>query len=197
MVWSQSLHFSPLGKWVTTIFHQLKRKCKIKKPKRLSNGFDWFSSSFAAMEISNQLKQVFKLIDTNGDGKISPLELREVLVCLGHDKSKAAKEAEGMVKEMDCNGDGFIDLEEFMEVVEGRTENGCGSKDDLMDAFLVFDSDRNGFISAQELQRVLISLGYKKCSLDDCFLMIRGVDSNGDGLVDFDEFRSMMTKRTG
>ncbi|RZC57724.1 hypothetical protein C5167_005025 [Papaver somniferum] len=56
------------------------------------------------MEVPNQLKQVFKLIDTNGDGKISSLELGEVLLCLGHEKSTVTKEAEVMLKEVDCNG---------------------------------------------------------------------------------------------
>lgn len=197
MLCSQNLRASQLGRSVKTFFQLVKHGCKSRRTERLSTGFDWISSSFAAMEISTQLKQVFKLIDANGDGKISPVELGKLLMCLGHDESKATKEAEGIVKEVDCNGDGFIDLDEFMDVVGSRSEGGWGSKEDLMDAFLVFDTDRNGFISAKELQRVLISLGYNKCSLKECFLMIRGVDMNGDGLVDFEEFTSMMTRSAG
>ncbi|KAF8380415.1 hypothetical protein HHK36_027901 [Tetracentron sinense] len=195
---SYKLSLSPLRKWVRTLLQQLSVLNKVKgsnrrKPKKLFSGFDFIASSFAAMEMSNQLEQVFKLIDTNGDGKISSFELSEVLLCLGHEKLTAAKEAEVIVREVDCNGDGFIDLEEFMEVVGGNSEIGFSCKDDdLMDAFLVFDSDKNGFISAKELQHVLVSLGYDKCSLDECFLMIKGIDRDGDGLVDFEEFRSMM-----
>uniref|UniRef100_A0A5B7BU28 Putative calcium-binding protein CML18 n=1 Tax=Davidia involucrata TaxID=16924 RepID=A0A5B7BU28_DAVIN len=175
--------------------HQLNAMKKVKtwrrrKPKRLFSDFNW--SSFAAMEVSNQLKQVFKFMDANGDGKISPLELSEVLFSLGHEKSMATKEAQGMVREMDCNGDGFIDMEEFMNVMT-NPDSQTGKEDDLlMDVFLIFDSDRNGFISARELQRVLISLGCDKCSLRECRRMIRGVDKDGDGFVDFEEFRSMM-----
>ncbi|RRT83668.1 hypothetical protein B296_00014679 [Ensete ventricosum] len=64
---------------------------------------------------------------------------------------------------------------------------------ELMEAFRVFDVDGNGFISPEELRRVLVRLGHGTCSLRECRLMIRGVDRNGDGLVDFDEFWSMMT----
>ncbi|KAK9147584.1 hypothetical protein Scep_006341 [Stephania cephalantha] len=179
-----------LWRWVSKCAHQIKFKALPKKgkPKKtiLSNGFDWIASSFTSMEVSTQLKQVFKLIDANGDGKISPIELGEVLLCLGHERGRAAEEAEGMVSEVDCNGDGFIDLDEFMEVVGG------GKNDELMDAFMVFDCDKNGFISAKELRRVLVSLGHDECTLKECKLMIRGVDRDGDGQVSFEEFRSMM-----
>ena len=147
------------------------------------------------MGLSWQFQQVFKLIDTNGDGKISTTELRDVLSCLGYKKCMAAKEAEGMVRVLDFNGDGFVDLDEFMVVMREGIEGCKGEQDEyLMDAFLVFDSDKNGLISPKELRRVLLNLGCDHCSLRECKRMIKEVDKNGDGFVDFDEFRSMMKK---
>lgn len=175
--------------------------CKsFRKKRRRSSNLDapaTAASSFAAMEVSNQFKQVFEVMDANGDGKISPVELSEVLCCLGYkNKSAAAKEAEGMVREMDCNGDGFIDLDEFMTAVSANDTKRSGNDggDDLMDAFLIFDTDKNGKISAKELRRVLVSLGCERISLKECKQMIKGVDRNGDGVVDFEEFRLMMTR---
>ncbi|GAV75677.1 EF_hand_5 domain-containing protein [Cephalotus follicularis] len=171
---------------------QLLTQCiRRKYNKKLSSGFDLLNSSFAAMEVSNQFKQVFNVIDANGDGKITSIELSEVLLCLGYDKSKAIEEAQGMVMEMDCNGDGVIDLNEFMDAV---STDGKFDDYDLMDAFLIFDADKNGLISAKELQRILNRLGCGKyCSLKECKSMIKGFDKDGDGCVDFEEFRSMMT----
>ncbi|GFY94255.1 hypothetical protein Acr_09g0007010 [Actinidia rufa] len=166
--------------------HQLNSMTKIRGGKRNPPTKSPFSD-FAALEEPNQLKQVFDFFDSNRDGKISPSEICEVLLTFGHDKSAATEEAEGMVREMDFNGDGFVDLDEFVKVVDIVHE-----ESDLMDVFLVFDSDKNGFISDKELQRVLVSLGSDKCSLRECRQMIRGVDKDGDGLVDFEEFRSMM-----
>ncbi|KAI3881043.1 hypothetical protein MKW92_010238 [Papaver armeniacum] len=182
---------SPVTKRIKETSKRIRRKPKQKK--LLAYGVDLFTSSFTSMEVPNQLKQVFKLIDTNGDGKISSLELGEVLLCLGHEKSTVTKEAEVMLKEVDCNGDGFIDLDEFMNVVAGDSSSKSkGADEDLKDAFLVFDSDKNGFISPKELKQVLRSLGYYKCTLSECSAMIKGVDKDGDGLVNFEEFRSMM-----
>ncbi|XP_047151998.1 probable calcium-binding protein CML23 [Vigna umbellata] len=173
--------------------------CKEKLPKRKFSCMST-TSSFLHMELSSQFHQVFKLIDSNGDGKISTAELSEVLACLGYNKCSAAKEAEGMVRVLDFNGDGFVDLDEFMVVVmngmekekEEEEEEEEKIDDYLMDAFLVFDTDKNGLISAKELHRVLFNLGSENCSLKDCKRMIKGVDKNGDGFVEFQEFRCMM-----
>ncbi|KAL2337444.1 hypothetical protein Fmac_011890 [Flemingia macrophylla] len=179
---------------------------KRKQPdKKFSPNYD-LSTSFLHMELSTQFHQVFKLIDTNGDGKISATELSEVLSCLGYNKCKAAKEAEGMVRVLDFNGDGFVDFDEFMVVMKEEKFGSDMENDDhdhdhddrcLMDAFLVFDTDKNGLISAKELQRVLLNLGCDDCSLRDCKRMIKGVDKNGDGFVDFGEFRCMMQNGLG
>ncbi|KAK6274865.1 EF-hand domain - like 10 [Theobroma cacao] len=169
---------------------------KKRDPKVLLAGFDCSSSSFASMEVSSQLKQVFKLIDTNGDEKISSLELSEVLSSLGRKRSAAKKEADAMVRELDRNGDGYIDFKEFMDAVGVNTVQFSDKEDELMDAFAIFDSDKNGFISAKELQNILAGLGYERCSLSECFLMIKGVDKDGDGLINFEEFKLMMTAYT-
>ena len=56
----------------------------------------------------------------------------------------------------------------------------------------MFDIDGDGSISSDELHKVLKSL-QEQCTRIDCENMIKGVDSNGDGQVSFDEFMVMMT----
>ncbi|KAH7331447.1 hypothetical protein KP509_20G033900 [Ceratopteris richardii] len=66
--------------------------------------------------------------------------------------------------------------------------------EDLVDAFNVFDKDRNGLISANELRSVLISLGFSQeaCAIEACTAMIARVDKNGDAHVDLCEFTSLL-----
>ncbi|KAL0431721.1 UNVERIFIED_CONTAM: putative calcium-binding protein CML46 [Sesamum radiatum] len=65
--------------------------------------------------------------------------------------------------------------------------------EEVKEAFDVFDSNRDGFIDAEELQKVLCALGLKEGSeMENCRRMIGLFDENGDGRIDFDEFVKFM-----
>jgi len=61
----------------------------------------------------------FRLFDKNGDGKISPDELRSVLDDDSVQDMAGAKAIAELMKEIDANGDGHIDFQEFMEMMRG------------------------------------------------------------------------------
>ncbi|XP_010552843.1 PREDICTED: probable calcium-binding protein CML45 [Tarenaya hassleriana] len=70
------------------------------------------------------------------------------------------------------------------------------SLEEVKEAFDVFDVNRDGFIDATELQRVLTTLGLKEGSdLENCRKMIRSFDGNEDGMIDFHEFVKFMENR--
>ncbi|KAG5548535.1 hypothetical protein RHGRI_014028 [Rhododendron griersonianum] len=64
---------------------------------------------------------------------------------------------------------------------------------DIHNTFRVFDLDGNGKISMEELWEVMKKIG-EKCNLESCRKLVKGVDKDGDGLVDLDEFMNMMTQ---
>ena len=66
-------------------------------------------------------------------------------------------------------------------------------EEDMKEAFNVFDQNGDGYISVDELRSVLDSLGLKQGkTIDDCKRMIMKVDVDGDGRVNFKEFKQMM-----
>ncbi|KAL3635944.1 putative calcium-binding protein cml25 [Castilleja foliolosa] len=148
------------------------------------------SSLNGRCRIEEELQQVFKKFDVNGDGKISASELGSIMGSLGH--AVTDEELKIMIEEVDSDGDGCIDLQEFIEL----NTNDVGFDEvleNLKDAFQVFDIDKNGAISAEELQNVLRSLG-EECTMAECLRMISGVDADGNGTISFDEFKVMMMK---
>ncbi|KAL4577271.1 hypothetical protein LXL04_013376 [Taraxacum kok-saghyz] len=65
--------------------------------------------------------------------------------------------------------------------------------DEVKEAFDVFDENKDGFIDARELQRVLSALGLKeRADMEDCKKMIGAFDENADGRIDFNEFVKFM-----
>ncbi|CAA0808293.1 Probable calcium-binding protein CML45 [Striga hermonthica] len=65
--------------------------------------------------------------------------------------------------------------------------------DEVKQAFDVFDSNKDGFINATELQKVLCALGLDEgLEMESCSRMIGVFDQNGDGKIDFDEFVKIM-----
>ncbi|KAJ8445279.1 hypothetical protein Cgig2_024485 [Carnegiea gigantea] len=158
-----------------------------------------------------ELSRVFNLFDRNGDGRISMAELTQSLHNMGIHLPDS--EVAQMISRVDLDGDGCVDSDEFQVlyrvIMEERERDGGEEEDDIKEAFNVFDKNRDGFISPEELRSVLVDLGFRRphggvcgggegeeveIEEDDCRLMIMKVDVDGDGLVNFMEFKQMMTQ---
>ncbi|KAL2508096.1 Calmodulin-like protein 3 [Forsythia ovata] len=137
-----------------------------------------------------ELRRVFQMFDRNGDGRITRKELSDSLEKLGIHIPE--KELIQMVEKIDVNGDGFVDMEEFGTLYQTIMEE-KDEEEDMREAFNVFDQNGDGYITVEELRSVLASLGLKQGrTLEDCKMMIKKVDVDGDGRVNYREFRQMM-----
>ncbi|XP_010515631.1 PREDICTED: calmodulin-like protein 9 [Camelina sativa] len=65
--------------------------------------------------VSDELIEVFRVFDRDGNGFISPLELGEGMKDMG--MKITAEEAEHMVREADLDGDGFLSMHEFCKMM--------------------------------------------------------------------------------
>ncbi|GBM41432.1 Calmodulin [Araneus ventricosus] len=65
---------------------------------------------------------------------------------------------------------------------------------EFKEAFLLFDKDADGMITAAELGVVMRSLGQRP-SEHELKKMVTMVDKDGNGTIEFDEFLSMMSKK--
>jgi calmodulin len=81
-----------------------------------------------------------------------------------------------------------------------QTKNNAGilnitdeQRKDLQDIFDQFDKDKDGKISGKELANAMESMGQNPTD-EEINEMMREVDLNQDGKIDFDEFMILMTK---
>ncbi|XP_065850938.1 calmodulin-like protein 2 [Euphorbia lathyris] len=120
------------------------------------------------------------------DGKIKAERARQVVEKLG---LMYAGEEEGVLTV--AGEEEEVAAEEVMSGLE--LEGSRKRKELLEEAFKIFDENGNGFIEANEVKRVLECLGLDKgWELSEIEKMMRVVDLNLDGMVDFHEFELMM-----
>ncbi|TMW85882.1 hypothetical protein EJD97_022335 [Solanum chilense] len=101
-----------------------------------------------------------------------------------------------MIQNIDVNDDGYVDFDEFGALYKMIFMDDDEDEDeDMLEAFNVFDQNGDGFITVDELKSVLGSLGLKQGgNVEDCRKMINNVDVDGDGRIDFMEFKRMMMR---
>lgn len=133
-----------------------------------------------------ELREMFEQLDENGDGTLTFSEFRS-----GLDKSFIEfhpASLKMLLEGLDAEGTARINYTEFL----------AASMDaQLMDddaacraAFQFLDRDRSGFVSVQELQEALEAC----CSHveEDLVATMQEFDTNGDGHMDFSEFRALL-----
>ncbi|CAJ1932048.1 unnamed protein product [Sphenostylis stenocarpa] len=97
----------------------------------------------------------------------------------------------GMNVQCECEGIEECGVQEIGELFDEDV-----TLSEVEQAFDVFDQNKDGFIEARELQRVLSSLGLGK-DLMECQKMINAVDENGDELIDRTEFVRIIEQSFG
>jgi len=137
------------------------------------------------------LRDVFLQLDDNGDGLLSVKEMRDGLQKAG--LKDIPPDLQEIMEQVDSDGSGVIDYTEFLAATLDKKsyiqEDVCWS------AFRVFDRNGDGKISMQELEQVLSS---GDASVEQAMganavkELMKEVDVNGDGEIDFNEFMTMM-----
>nr|VDD58616.1 unnamed protein product [Brassica oleracea] len=137
------------------------------------------------------IKDMFSLMDEDNDGRITYPELKAGLQKVGSQLGEP--EIKMLMEVADVDGSGFLDYGEFVAVIIHlqKIEN-----DELFKlAFMFFDKDGSTYIELDELREALTDeLGEPDVSvLND---IMREVDSDKDGRINYDEFVTMMKAGT-
>jgi calmodulin len=135
------------------------------------------------------LTEAFHKADTDGDGKLSHQELKDLIqsLGLGEDKEKLNK----FVLEVDADNDGSIDLDEFQVIVDKVSSKSTMTfEQQLRETFDLYDVDGSGGLDQEEIKQLMATLGHDLTD-EEVSDMIAEVDEDGNGDIDYDEFVSM------
>lgn len=134
------------------------------------------------------MREQFVAMDVNGDGLLTAMELQDGMAKAG--MTEIPPDLAQIIKEVDSNGSGTIDYTEFLAATLDRQK--YQAEDVCWAAFRVFDRDGNGKISQSELTKVLADGAVAAVAKGDIADLLKDVDANGDGEIDFQEFMKMM-----
>jgi len=141
-----------------------------------------------------ELTDLFMAMDENNDGTLSVGELMDGLTRAGVGIPPDLAE---LMERIDTDGSGVIDYSEFMAATMDKKK--FIQEDVCWRAFKTFDVDGSGLLDKQELMRLLgvddiTDVMQVAVTEEEVDAIMKEVDVNGDGKIDFDEFLTMMRK---
>ncbi|RDX89034.1 putative calcium-binding protein CML16, partial [Mucuna pruriens] len=139
-----------------------------------------------------QLNDIFKRFDMDKDGSLTHLELAALLRSLGI--KPTGDEICTLLSNMDQNGNGYIEFDELVRgILPDINQTVLVNQEQLLEVFQSFDRDGNGYITASELAGSMAKMGHP-LSFHELASMMTEADSNGDGVISFNEFTALMAK---
>lgn len=157
-----------------------------------------------------EFREIFNLVDKDGGGCITKVELGELMDTLGIDADP--EEIEHMIAEIDqgnqsalnfgcsctedpfvpADGNGNIDFEEFVAVMSRKVEASY-SADQVKNAFKIFEVPGHpGMIKAENLVKALCTYGAEKLTEAQAKDLVSQLDTDAAGMVNYMEYVGMM-----
>ena len=138
-----------------------------------------------------EIKEAFDIFDSEGKGTIAVADLLKSMQELNFDTKNPA--IFRMISDFDENGNGEIEFEEFLDMMTSRISD-KNPKEDLKRVFNLFDDERKGFISVDNLKRVAKELG-EQITDEELAEIVMRADLDLDQKLTFDDFYNVMTKK--
>ncbi|GET86075.1 centrin, putative [Leishmania tarentolae] len=170
------------------------------------------AASNANAELSKEqleeIREAFDLFDTDGSGTIDVRELRIAMRALGFEprREELQKLISSVTSGSGCDAStgqlpstgnvnppsDVITFSQFVQIMKHKVSQ-RDSREEMLKAFVLFDTEGTGRISFQDLKRVAVELGE---NMTDAELqeMIDEADRDGDGEVSEEEFLRLMKK---
>lgn len=138
----------------------------------LRNGFDGFDKDHSGVISATAMQMIYKMIGIT----VQKAVLEEAVIEHGLDMESTN-----------------IDFLTFCHISSGfmTEEDEEGLREELKEAFRIYDRDGQGFITTELLKEIIKEID-SELTDEDLDNIIEEVDEDGSGTLDFDEFQAMM-----
>ena len=137
-----------------------------------------------------ELHEAFNIFDTKSDGSIETSKLGLLMSALKQDMKE--EELEEIIKKVDTDNLGIIYFNQFLQIMAGKLKNIQEDEDEfLKNVFNTLDRNGNGLISIHEI-RYIVTHSNESLTENDIALIVHEADTDGDGLISFEDFMSIM-----
>jgi calcium-dependent protein kinase len=137
----------------------------------------------------NELKKNFIATDKNCNGSLSLSEFKEGFSTFMTEKNLTEEELNEFFNSVDLDGNGVVNYNEFIAAIYDKKK--LLTTESIYQAFYLFDVDKSGNLSLDELKKFLIGEGSDSKDVDELF---SHYDINKDGEIDFEELVKQMNK---
>ena len=133
------------------------------------------------------LEEIFRAIDTDGDGTLTISELTNALKN-GNFSMDVCAEISDMLEAMKINGEESLNWKDFAAATMDKSL--ALREDKIRSAFNYFDKGKRGSITVKDLSAVFGNSGQAQEIMKD-------VDIDGDGTISYEEFHILMKEDSG
>ena len=139
---------------------------------------------------SRNILKLYRYFNESGDCKLTKLEFINGLSKY-RDKDEVIQKVESLFILLDSDNNGFIEYEEFLRACIDKKE--ILTEEYLKYAFTFLDKENKGILTAEQINKTFLE---KENKLFEIAISkdINDVDLDGDGNVNFEEFKILMTK---
>ena len=141
-----------------------------------------------------KIRNDFVEVDNDGDGRLTKSEIKEYI------KEDNNEKADFMMKLMDLDRNEVVEFHEFLEMTAFLMYNKGIDQSKLQRMFKALDKDASGFLDDGEITQ-FFNMMYGNIQIpnlppkDDVVALVKLVDKNEDGKVNFEEFVKAFEKR--
>ena len=139
-----------------------------------------------------EIKEAFDIFDTEGQGEILANDLLEAMKSLKYDEKNPG--IYKMIDDFNTENNGIITFEDFLDMMTARISE-RNSKEDLKRVFNLFDDERKGYITVDNLKKIASELG-EEIPEEELNEIVLRADLDGDKQLGFDDFYNIITKKS-